>query len=107
MNGVVCMLIHQQKTTGAVWRRTSGIERRKASLFKSLRRFSHPLGPKWVKIVATKGSDKGIFFKEESNVAVGKVGGGWEGLGSGKSKVGQERERAGRAGQAGQAVEQM
>lgn len=58
MNGVVCMLIPQQKTTDAVWRRTSGIERRKASLFKSLRHFSHPLGPKWVKIVAAKGSDK-------------------------------------------------
>lgn len=60
MNGVVCMLkFLNRKTRVSFWGRASGIERRKASLFESLRRVCHPLwqsGP----ILTAKGSNQAL-----------------------------------------------
>lgn len=58
MNDVVCMLkFLNRKTRVSFCGRASGIERRKASLYESLRRVCHPLwlsGP----MLAAKGSDQ-------------------------------------------------
>lgn len=58
MNGVVCMLIFlKRKERVSFWGRASGIERRKASLYESLRRVCHQLRQSGTMLTA-KGSNQ-------------------------------------------------